>query len=259
MRDVFSDIFSQEPADPMESARRAMRPALRRRFYQATAVAEGADGFALRLDGKVVRTPARHALAAPTRPLAEAIAAEWDAQAELIDPAKMPLTRLANTIIDGVVASAASVAAEVAKYLGSDLVLYRADAPEQLVRRQSRHWDPVVAWARDELGARLILAGGVVHVQQPDHALAAGAAAIPRDPWRLGAVHAVTTLTGSALIALGLAYGRLSTEQAWETAHVDEDWNMEQWGRDALALDRRSLRLAEMQAAATVLALTEGE
>jgi chaperone required for assembly of F1-ATPase len=255
MRDVFADIFAPEPADPMEAARRAMRPALRRRFYQAATVAEGDDGFALRLDGKPVRTPARHALAAPTRPLAEAIAAEWDAQVEVIDPAKMPLTRLANTIIDGVVASAAAVAAEIAKYLGSDLVLYRADAPERLVQRQGRHWDPVVVWAREQLGARFVLAEGVVHARQPDQALAAAAAAIPRDPWRLGAVHAITTLTGSALIALALAHGRLSTEQAWEAAHVDEDWNVEQWGRDELALERRRFCFAEMQAAATVLAL----
>jgi chaperone required for assembly of F1-ATPase len=256
MRDVFSDIFAQDPADPMEAARRAMRPPLRRRFYQAAAVAEGTDGFALRLDGKPVRTPARHALAAPTRPLTEAIAAEWDAQVEFIDPAKMPLTRLANTIIDGVMASAASVTAEIAKYLGSDLVLYRADAPERLVQRQGRHWDPVVAWAREQLGARFVLAEGVVHAPQPDHALAAAASAIPGDPWRLGAVHSITTLTGSALIALALAHGRLSTEHAWEAAHVDEDWNLEQWGGDELALERRRFRFNEMQAAATVLALT---
>src|SRR3989442_3190358 len=255
MRDIFEEIFHDEPADPVEAARRAMRPALRRRFYRNANVADGEGGFGLVLDGKPVRTPARHMLALPTRPLAEAIAAEWQAQGALIDPGKMPLTRLANAVIDAVAASPDPVAAEIAKYLASDLVFYRADDPEGLLQRQAHHWDPVLAWARDALGARFVLAEGVVHVGQPDHALAAAAAAIPRDPWRLGAVHAVTTLTGSGLIALALAAGRLSVDAAWEAAHVDEDWNMAQWGRDALALERRSLRFAEMQAAATVLAL----
>jgi chaperone required for assembly of F1-ATPase len=183
------------------------------------------------------------------------MAAEWGAQGEFIDPAGMPLTRLANTIIDGVAAQTDAVAAEVAKYLGSDLVFYRAEAPERLVERQTRLWNPVLTWAREALDARFMLAAGVVHVEQPQAALAAARAAIPRDPWRLGAVHSVTTLTGSALIALALAQRQLSTAQAWEAAHVEEDWNMEQWGRDELALERRNFRFAEMQAAATVLEL----
>jgi chaperone required for assembly of F1-ATPase len=255
MRDIIHDLFVGPPADPTEAARRAMRPRLRRRFYEAASVAAGEGGFAVRLDGKPVRTPARRALSCPSRALAAALAAEWQAQGELIDPARMPLTRLANAIIDAVVAAPAIVAADIAKYLGSDLVFYRADRPEGLVQRQACHWDPIIAWAREALGARFVLAQGVVPVGQPDHALAAAAAAIPTDPWRLGAVHAITTLTGSALIALAAAHERLSAEQAWAAAHVDEDWNMEQWGRDALALERCSFRLAEMRAAATVLEL----
>src|SRR5262245_28188198 len=109
----------------------------------------------------------------------------------------MPLTRLANSIIDGVAAAPAAVAAEIRKYLGSDLVCYRADSPTELVQRQARHWDPLLAWARDQLGARFVLAEGVAPVTQPDHALAAAAAAIPTNPWRLGAVDVITTLTGS--------------------------------------------------------------
>jgi chaperone required for assembly of F1-ATPase len=255
MRDLFDDLLADKPADPMEAARRAMRPALRRRFYEAAAVEEDADGYRILLDGKPVRTPARRVLGAPTRALAEAIAAEWTSQGELIEPAQMPLTRLANTIIDGVAATLDPVIAEVAKYLGSDLVFYRVDAPDRLAERQARHWDPLIVWAREALGARFILAEGVVPVEQPEAALAAARGAIPRDPWRLGAIHSVTTLTGSALIALSLAHRQLSTEQAWEAAHVDEDWNMEQWGGDELALERRRYRFAEMQAAATVLRL----
>jgi chaperone required for assembly of F1-ATPase len=257
MRDIFHDIFVGQPADPIEAARRAMRPPLRRRFYETASIQDDERGFAVLLDGKAVQSPARRPLSAPTRALAEAIAAEWQAQGDVIDPARMPLTRLANSIVDGVACAPDAVRREVVKYLGSDLVVYRAAGPAGLVQRQAHHWDPIIAWARDALGARFVLAEGVVHVRQPDHALAAAAAAIPQDTWRLGAVHSITTLSGSALIALAVAHGGLSADAAWAAAHADEDWNMEQWGQDALALERRSYRLAEMQAAATVLATTD--
>ena len=250
MRELFDNL---PPDDPTEATRRSARTTLPRRFYETATIADEPGGYAVRLDDKPVRTPARRVLAAPTLALAEAIAAEWQAQKDVIDPAKMPLTRLANAIIDGVADAPGPVADEVAKYLASDLLFYRAASPPGLVERQARHWDPIVEWARDVLGARLLLAEGVVHVTQPEAALAAAGAAIPRDPWRLGALHSVTTLTGSALLALALAQGRISADEAWAAAHVDEDWNMEQWGRDELALERRAYRQAELQAAATVL------
>jgi chaperone required for assembly of F1-ATPase len=253
MRDLLENLFDAAP-DPIEASRRSMRPALRRRFFATADVGED-EGFPVLLDGKPVRTPARRALAAPTRELAQALAAEWNAQADFIDPAKMPLTRLANSIIDGVAEALAPVAEDVGKYLASDLVFYRAGSPPGLVGRQARHWDPVLDWARDELGARFVQAQGVTHVTQPEAALAAARTAIPADPWRLGALHAVTTLTGSALIALALLRGRLSIEDAWRAAHVDEDWNMDLWGGDEIALAQRAARFAEMQAAASVLVL----
>ncbi len=254
MRDIFADLFAAERPDPIEAARRSIRPRLPRRFYREVSVGDGEGGFCLLLDGRPARTPGRRTLAAPTRALAEAIAAEWQAPAETIDPAKMPLTRLANSILDGVAAAHEEVAAEIEKYLGSDLLFYRAEGPRELGERQARHWDPILAWAHEALGARFVLAQGIVHAAQPEPALAGARAAIPHDPWRLGAVHAVTTLTGSALIALALLHGRLATDDAWAAAHVDEDWNIEQWGRDEIALERRAFRFAEMQAAATVLA-----
>ena len=254
MRDIFEDL-ARDTLDPTESARRNLRPRLRKRFYQRAHVGERAP-FAVLLDDRSVKTPSGNALALPSRALAEAVAAEWEAQVERIDPAAMPLTRLANTIIDGVVTAPAPIAEEVVKYLGSDLVCYRADTPEGLVRAQARHWDPILRWARDTLGARFVLAEGVVFVTQPEQAIEAARAAIPPEPWRLGAVNVITTLTGSALIALALSEGQLAVDEAWDAAHVDEDWNMSLWGRDELALDRRAKRFAEMQAAATVLALT---
>jgi chaperone required for assembly of F1-ATPase len=253
MRDIFESIASDPPIDPTESARRNMRT-LRRRFYAAAGVLEAPAGFEITLDGRPVRTPARHPLVFPGRTLAQAAAAEWDAQGEFIEPARMPLTRLANTIIDGVAAAPDAVAAEVEKYLGTDLLFYRAASPDRLVERQKQHWDPVLEWAQLTLGAHFLTGTGVMPLLQPETALAAASAAIPREPWRLGAVHAVTTLTGSALLALALARGAISCNTAWAAAHVDEDWNMEFWGEDAPALERRAFRFAEMQAAATILA-----
>ncbi len=250
MRDTFE---TSSPERAGEAVRRAARPVLRRRFYSEAGTAPAGEGFAVRLDDKSVRTPAGRILAAPTLALAEAMAAEWDAQRDVIDPAKMPLTRLANVIIDGVSDRPGPVAAEIRKYLATDLVCYRAAVPQGLVERQARHWDPIVAWARDTLGAHFSLRDGVIHVVQPEAALAAAGVAIPSDPWRLGAVHTVTTLTGSALIALALSRGELTTEEAWQAAHVDEDWNMAQWGRDEIALSRRASHFTELQAAAKVL------
>ena len=255
MRELFEDVFGKDPLDPIESARRNMRPNLRKRFYENATAGEGAP-YPILLDGRSVRTPAGGTLAAPSTPLAEALAAEWNAQGERIDPATMPLTRLANTIIDGVAPTPEPVGQEIAKYLGSDLVCYRADVPEGLVAAQAQHWDPVLAWARDAHGARFVLSEGVVFVAQPEGAIAAARGAIPSHPWRLGAVHLITTLTGSALIGLAVAAQALTVDEAWAAAHVDEDWNMKLWGRDEIALARRATRFADMQAAGTVLSLT---
>jgi chaperone required for assembly of F1-ATPase len=259
MRDILQETFANEPLDPTEAARRAMRPQLRKRFYEKVQVAPKPEGFAIELDGRPVKTPARRVLAAPTRALAQAMADEWQAQCEVVNPAHMPLTRLANTIIDGVADAPERVAAEIEKYLASDLLFYRADAPEGLEARQANAWDPIVAWARDELDASFVLARGVTFVQQPDHAIAAARAVIPSDPWRLGALHAITTLTGSALIALMLAHGRISADRAWSAAHVDEDWNVALWGDDELAMQRRAFRCEEMRAAAAVLERLDGD
>ncbi len=258
MRDILNELFENQPLDPTEAARRGARAILRKRFYRAALAGEAAgEGYPVLLDGKPVKTPARRALAAPTKALAEAIASEWNAQQSVIDPARMPLTRLANAVIDAVADEPRAVAEEVAKYLGSDLLCYRADVPAALVERQARHWDPVLAWAANALGARFVLAQGVMHVAQPRQAIGAARAAIPAESWRLGAVAAAATLTGSALLALAVAHGAIDADDAWVAAHVDEDWQMEQWGRDEAALERRDFHYAELQAAATVLRLVD--
>jgi chaperone required for assembly of F1-ATPase len=257
MRDLLQNIADGKPLDPAEAARRGTRAPRRRRLYGQADVGEGTQGFAVLLDGKPAKTPGGRVLASPSRAIAQAMAQEWSAQGEFIEPARMPLTRLANTIIDGIAQAPQPVADEIAKYLATDLLLYRAAEPAGLVARQAQHWDPVLEWGRESFGARFLLAEGVVFVAQPAPAIAAARAAIPSDAWRLGALHLITTLTGSALLALALAAGHLSADAAWAAAHVDEDWNMEQWGRDAIALDRRAARYAELQAAAALLRLAD--
>lgn len=254
MREFIEEIFINQPLDPMVSARQGARASLRKRFYKQAQVGDDTgEGFPLLLDGKQVMTPARKALVAPVRELGGAIAQEWEAQVEVIDPFAMPLTRLANVVIDGVATAPVPVAEEIVQYLGSDLLCYRADTPPGLVERQMAAWNPVLDWARDALGARFILIEGIVYAAQPPEAIDAAAVTIPADAWRLGAVASITTLTGSALLALALNAGALDAVEAWKAAHVDEDYQMSQWGLDDMALARREGRFAEFMAAATVL------
>ena len=178
------------------------------------------------------------------------------AQGTHIDPSSMPLTRLANSAIDGVTQREAEVRADIAKYAGSDLLCYRAEGPEALQRRQAEVWDPILRWAEQELGARFAISTGLMPVAQPDAAKAAVARALEAyDGFALAALHVITTLTGSVLLALAHARGRLSAEEAWAAAHVDEDWQISKWGEDAEAKARRERRWAEMQAASRMLGL----
>lgn len=235
------------------------RAALPKRFYAAASVAETADGFAVALDGRLARTPARNPLAFPGLSLAEATVEEWAAQVDVIDPATMPLTRLANSAIDGVAREREAVADEIVKYAGSDLVCYRAGGPERLVALQSRLWDPVLAFAREDLGARFMLAEGVMHVGQTGEALAAVARAVPcEDPFVLTGLSVMTTLGGSALIALAVLRGRMTPQEGFEAAELDDAWNAELWGADAEAEERREARRREMLAAARMALLAAG-
>jgi len=146
-----------------------------------------------------------------------------------------------------------AVAEDVAKYLGSDLLFYRAGYPEALVAREAAHWDPVLSWAANELGAHFILSEGIVHVVQPAQAISAARGVFPADPWSVAALHVVTTLTGSALLAVALLHGVRDPDQVWTAAHVDEDWNAEKWGVDEEVAARRAARLVDFQAAVRIL------
>ena len=171
----------------------------------------------------------------------------------------MPLTKLANSSLDGVRGREGAVREDIAKYAASDLVCYRASEPEALVRRQGELWDPILAWSRDALGVRLVVSEGIMPAAQPEDAKAALTRALAGcDPFALAALHVMTTLTGSALLALAHARGRLGVEEAWAAAHVDEDWQIGRWGEDAEAAARRRRRWLEMQAASRLLTLLGG-
>jgi chaperone required for assembly of F1-ATPase len=250
--------MSEAPRDPMRAAQAHMRQRAVKRFYRTVDVREAEGGRrALTLDGRQARTPARNPLAAESRALMLKVAAEWERQRETIDPADMPLTRLLNSAIDGVARTMAETRAEVLKYAGSDLLCYRAEEPEALAERQRLVFDPILAWAAETLGARFRLGAGVMHVEQSPEALAAIGAALDayEVPVALAALSAMTTLTGSALLALAVARGFLTPEAAWRAAHVDEDFQAERWGVDAEATARREARWREFEAAAIVVAL----
>jgi chaperone required for assembly of F1-ATPase len=253
MRNLLDEFA--EGDGPMQRAQKGMRPVLPKRFYKEARAVERDGAFVLELDGKAARTPARNLLAVNAA-LGAALAAEWNALGETVDPAQMPLTRLLNVALDRVATNGDAVAADIANYAGSDLVCYRAAEPEDLVTAQGAAWDPVLFWAREDFGARLVCAEGVRFVPQPEEALAAVRAEIGRAarPLGLAALASATALAGSVLVALLLARGRLSTDAAWAAGHVDEDWNVSRWGEDAEAAQRRASRRAEFDAAAMVLA-----
>jgi chaperone required for assembly of F1-ATPase len=256
MRDDLSAIFVESgERNPLKSAQRDLKRPLPKRFYKEVSVEPCEEGFGLLLDGKPVRTPARARLAVPSRPLAEALAEEWRAQGEDINPATMPKTRLVNTALDGVSREMEAVTAEVAKFAGSDLICYRAGAPDSLVEAQNAAWTPVLDFARENFGARFHCAEGVMFVEQPEDSRAAILRAIAQagqgegGALRLAALHLMTTLAGSVLIPLALIHGGLDLDAAWAAAHVDEDFQARSWGADDEALARRAARLKEFAAA----------
>ena len=229
-----------------------MTPA--KRFYKSVAVT---DDLGIALDGRAVKTPLKSKLRLPTRALAEAVAAEWEAQGEKIDPGTMLFTKLANTAIDRVGPDRARIVSEVVDYAGSDLVCYRAAAPDALVERHAKAWNPVVDWARTALDAPFVVTTGIIHVAQPETALKAHEAALGGlSHFELSAYYSVMTMTGSALIAMMLARNATTPEAAWNAAHVDEDYQIELWGQDYEAADRREARFREFTACCRFLALS---
>ena len=232
-----------------------MRTALPKRFYTTVEVVRREEGYGVQLDGRPVRTPGKALLIMPTASAAGLVADEFDAQAENFDVTTMPVYRLANTAIDGVANDTQAVIEDILRFASSDQLCYRAGHPQALVDRHSHMWDPVLDWALQKLGARFNLTEGVMHVQQPRESIAVLGAHLSRrtEPLRLAALHVMTSLTGSALLALAVDFRELDVEQAWNAGHVDEDWQVEQWGWDAEAVARRAYRKRDMIAADRLL------
>ena len=226
-----------------------------KRFW--TEVSVDADR-AIRLDTRPVRTPGRAPLALPTAALAEAVADEWRAVGETLDPRAMPLTGLANAAIDRIAPAAADFAAGLAAYAESDLLCYRADGPIELVARQAAAWNPLLDWARDRYDVHFEIVTGVMHRPQPPATVARlGEAVASRDSFHLAPLSPLVTLTGTLIGALALAERAVTPDALWQAAMVDEDWQVERWGEDTLAAQVRDGKRHDYDAAARFLALLD--
>ena len=226
-----------------------------KRFYTAATVTR--DGpFGVALDGRPLRTPARVPLAVPTRSLAEAIAGEWQAQGEKIDPRSLPLSGFANAAIDRVAADHAGFAKRLATYAESELIAYRADGPASLLAAQATAWDPWVEWLARRYDVGLTITTGIMHVAQPPATLTRLHTAFAAfTPFQLAPLDPIVTITGSAVLALAVAEGELEAQAAYDIAHVDALWQEQQWGRDPLAEKAEAERRADLDAAIRCLQL----
>ena len=246
------EIPDRQVPHPGKDAKRS----LPKRFYKKVEVVAGEGGYGVLLDGRPLKTPSRQPLVVASERLAAALAAEWDRQASVIDIPSMWLTKIVNTSLDRVAAHRDAVIGEIAGFGATDLLCYRADHPDELVRRQHAAWQPIVDWAEALLGARIAVTQGVAHVAQPEALLSALVAHLNgMSDLDLTALHTLTTLTGSVFLALAVQAGRLTGAQAFAAAHIDEAWQAEVWGVDAEAEKRLAGRQAEFDAAAGLLAL----
>ncbi|MBA15920.1 MAG: ATPase [Sphingomonas sp.] len=228
-----------------------------KRFWTEVTVAElDGSGFGIALDGRPVNTPGRVRLAVPTQALARAIADEWRAVDIQIDPRAMPLTGLANAAIDRIGPAADDFAAGLAAYGESDLLCYRADAPAELVARQAAHWDPLLDWAGQRYDVRFETVAGVMHRPQPEATTQCLSHAVrQRSPFELAGLSPLVTISGSLVAALAMLEGAATRDAVWAAAHVDEDWQAEQWGEDSLAQKTREAHRVDFDAGARFLAL----
>lgn len=207
-----------------------------KRFWKTATATPIEGGFTVLLDARPVRTPAKATLQVPTQAMAQAIAEEWDAQKDVLDPTTMPVTRGANAAIDKVRTQRHEVVELLAEYGDSDLLCYRAAGPEALIKRQAAGWDPILDWSAKELDARLAVGEGVMHVTQPPQALVnLHKELVAFDDFALAAAHDLISISGSLVLALAVTKGALTAEEAWRLSRIDEHWQIEQWGEDDLA------------------------
>ena len=226
-----------------------------KRFYKENYMATTERGFAVLLDGKPVKTPARNALLLPTERLAAAIAAEWQAQGEAIIATTMPLLRLANTVLDGVTVNREDVITAILRFGENDLLCYRAHHPPELAKRQCESWDPLLDWARQRWSAHMNCAAGVGHVDQsPDTLGALREALSNHDAFTLAGLHVVASITGSLVLGLAVVEGYIPGAYAFELSRIDETYQAEKWGTDAEAAKRATALAHELDKAVELIA-----
>lgn len=231
-----------------------------RRFWKAADTRPQGDGWEVLLDGKPLRTPGKKPLILPSQALAGAIADEWNAQADVIDPNAMPLTRAANSAIEKVTPQLHDVASMLAEYGGTDLLSYRAESPEDLLRAQAEGWDPLIDWAATELRAPLRITHGVVPIEQDPAVLLKLQAEIALlDPYALTALHDLVMLPGSLILGLAVLRGRIDAETAWRLSRIDEEFQVSRWGRDDEADQAAEARLIAMRNSERFLKLSRPE
>ncbi|MBT6314792.1 MAG: ATPase [Alphaproteobacteria bacterium] len=229
-----------------------------KRFYESAEARAVEGGYEVSLDGRPVRTPGRQKLTFPSVKLAEASAAEWSAQGETLDMAAMPLTALSYATLDRIAEDPGRFVDDVTRFAETDLLCYRAPTPAKLVARQAGAWDPLLAWLLERYGARLILAEGIMPVEQPESAIAAIRQAFAAlDPFRLTAAHVASQAAGSAVIALALVEGEITPTTAADAAQIDDDWQLEQWGEDEEARELMVRRRSDLEEIGHFLALLE--
>ncbi len=229
----------------------------RKRVYKSVSVTDAAGAFSIALDDKSLHTPGRAILATACEALAVAIAAEWDAQKETIDPATMPLTKLLNTAIDRVAPFRNDVVSELLRYVDTDMLCYRAEAPDSLVERQEKVWQPVLDWLAEAHIVALQVGQGMMPLSQSKNDISrTGEVLMARDDLNLTAVQAAAALTGSLALALALAEAHLTGEEVFAAAQLDETWQMERWGEDGEAMERRKNLQSDLRAAERFLALS---
>lgn len=230
-----------------------------RRFWTASTVRPAGDGFEVALDDRPLRTPGKLPLILPTPVLAQAVAAEWDAQNDVIDPNTMPLTRAANSAVEKVTPQFAGVVEMLAEYGGTDLLSYRADQPAELARRQAEAWDPLVDWAATDLRAPLRITHGVIPVEQDAQSLARlRSHLMDLDAFGLTALHDLVTLPGSLVLGLAVIHGRIDAETAFHISRIDENFQAERWGRDDEANTAAESRRTAMRIAESLWHLSRG-
>ena len=227
-----------------------------KRFYTLATTEQREAGWCILLDGRLVRTPGKNLVSVPSSALADALAREWDGQQDVIDPATMPLTRIVNTAADGVAHKANEVRDEIVKFAGGDLLCYRAEHPQELVERQQAAWDAPLTWLAEAHGVHLKTTSGIMPITQPQPELQKFRSLLENyDGLQLAALHVTVTLTGSAVLGAAALTGKILPEDAWLAAHVDEDWQIAQWGEDDEPIARRQNRQRQFWAASEIIKL----